>query len=124
MNNRGQSLVTFVLIVPIVFLVIIMTYDVGRMVLLKKELNNINDIAINYGLDNITDENIVQKIEDLIYKNKEELDNVNVYFEEDKLHIMIEDSFKTKMSLSNIFKVKSSYVGYMDNDKKKIERNR
>ena len=124
MNNKGQSLVAFVLIIPVAFLIFIMVYDVGRMVLLKKELNNINDIAINYGLDNIDDNDIIIKIEKLIYKNRKEINNVNVYFKEDKLYIIIEDSIDTKISFGDVFMVKTSYVGYIDGTNKIIERTR
>ena len=45
--------------------------------------------------------------------------------EDEKIYVTLEDSINTKVSLiksSQIFKVKSSYVGYMKEDKKAIER--
>lgn len=124
MNNKGQSLVTFVLVIPIIFLIFMMIYDIGNMVLLKIELNNINNIALDYGLDNINEENIKDKIETLIIKNKNDINSISINIEDNKIYITLEDSVNTKISFGNIFNVKSSYVGYIDNDKKIIERNK
>lgn len=124
MNNKGQSLVTFVLVIPIAVLIFMMIYDIGSMVLLKSELNNINYLAIDYGLSNINEEDVNEKIKSLIVKNKSKIDNISINIEDNKIYIILEDSIDTKISLKKIFKVKSSYVGYFDNDKKKIERNK
>lgn len=124
MNNKGQSLVTFVLVIPIIFLIFMMIYDIGNMVLLKNELDNINNIALDYGLDNINEENIKDKIETLIIKNKNDINSISINIEDNKIYITLEDSVNTKISFGNIFNVKSSYVGYIDNDKKIIERNK
>ena len=87
MNNKGQSLVTFVLLIPLILLVLFMVYDIGSMVLLKIELNNV-EISV--------------------------VDN--------KLNIILEDTLDNKISLIRKFKIKikSSYVGYMEDGKKKI----
>lgn len=124
MNNKGQSLVTFVLIIPILFLIFMMIYDIGSMVLLKNELNDINYIAVDYGLVHIDDEDVVSKIEQLISKNKDDVDNISVNIDDGKLYVVLEDNINTRINFGNVFKVKSSYVGYMDNDKKIIERNK
>lgn len=124
MNNKGQSLVTFVLVIPIAVLIFMMIYDIGNMVLLKSELNNINYLAIDYGLSNINEEDVKERINSLIVKNKSNIENILINIEDNKIYIILEDSIDSKISLKKIFKVKSSYVGYFDNDKKKIERNK
>lgn len=124
MNNSGQTLVTFVLTIPIVVLIFMMIYDIGSMVLLKSELNNINYIAVDYGLSNINEEDISSKIKALIVKNKDNIESISIKVEDNKINIVLEDSIDTKLLLKEIFKVKSSYVGYLENDKKKIERNK
>lgn len=123
MNNKGQSLVLFVLIIPILLLVIIGVYDIGKMSLLKSELDDINNIAIDYGLDNMDSTSIENDIRALIIKNKSDIDNVEIVIEDDKIYIKLEDTINVKL-FSKLFNVKSSYVGYIDDDKKVIERNR
>ena len=43
-NNRGQSLVMFVLVIPILLMILILVLDIGRMYLERRELDNINYI--------------------------------------------------------------------------------
>lgn len=122
MNNRGQSLVTFVLLIPIIVLILFMVYDIGSMVLLKIELNNINYLTVDYGADKIDEINIQDKLRDMINKNKSNIDNVDIRVKDNKLYITLEDSIDNKISLIKTLKIKikSSYVGYMEDEKKKI----
>ena len=125
MNSKGQSLVLFVLLIPLVLMILFMVYEIGRMTLIKHELDNINEIAIDYGLTKMEDENAIQLITDLINKNNSELDIVEVNIVEDKLYITLKKNIKGQASLfKNMFTVKSSYVGYMKDDKKIIEKDK
>ena len=126
MNNKGQSLILFVLLVPVIFLVLMMVYDIGSMVLLKNELNDINYMVIDYGIEHIGEENIEITLNELIVKNKNDV-NVNIKIQEDKLYIDIIGKIDNKLSLFNkidTFLVKSSYVGYMLDEKKIIKKNK
>lgn len=125
MNSKGQSLVLFVLLIPLVLMILFMVYEIGRMTLIKHELDNINEIAIDYGLTKMKDENVSQLVTNLINKNNSELDIVEVNIVEDKLHIILKKNIKGETSLfKNMFTVKSSYVGYMKDDKKIIEKDK
>ncbi len=127
MNNKGQSLVLFVILIPILFMILFMVYEVGRMALLKHELNDISYLAIDCGLDKIDEEDNVNNIRELINKNKNDIDNIEVKIEDEKIDVTLEDSIKTNISLirnAQTFRVKSSYVGYMNEEKKVIERDR
>ena len=122
-NNKGQSLVMFVLILPIILMILVMVVDIGKMMLLRSSLNNINYIAIDYGLDNLDRENIVGDIEEVIYKNKSDIDSVSVLIDDGKIQITLKDNVDLLiLKNSQIFYVKSSYVGYISNNKKIIER--
>ena len=122
MNNKGQSLVTFILLIPIIFLILFMVYDIGSMVLFKIELDNINYLVTDYGVDKLTNPDIENKLEEMIVKNKSSIDNVDITIKDNKLSIVLEDTLDNKISLIRKFKVKikSSYVGYMEEDKKKV----
>ena len=124
MNNKGQSLVTFILLIPIIFLILFMVYDIGSMVLFKIELDNINYLVTDYGVDKLTNPDIENKLEEMIVKNKSSIDNVDITIKDNKLSIVLEDTLDNKISLIRKFKVKikSSYVGYMEEDKKKVTK--
>lgn len=122
LNNKGQSLVMFVLVIPILLLVFILVIDIGNAFLQKQELDNINYLTIEYGLDNISDNNIETKLINMINKNKE-LNEINVLVDNNKIIIT------TKKNITGIFaknfkllEIKSSYSGYIENNKKIIER--
>lgn len=122
-NNHGQSLVLFVLIIPIFILIIMAIIDIGKVALLKSELDDINYITLEYGLDNLDKDNLENKLEDMIRKNNENLDTVKIEINEQKINITIENRVDLIIiKNSNIFNIESSYVGYLDNDKKIIER--
>lgn len=123
LNNKGQSLVLFVILIPIFLLLVALVYDVGKLSLLRDELDNINYIVMDYVLDNMEDENIIDNSKELINKNKKDIDYIEVSIVEDRVYIVIEDTINgifIDFEDSNIFKVKSSYLGYIDTDNKKI----
>ena len=122
LNNKGQSLVMFVVILPVIIMILMMVVDIGKMVNLKSELDNINYIAISYGLDNISDDDIQDKIRKLIYKNKLGIDEVKIEIDDGEVDITLVDVILLKES--NILRVRSSYSGIISDEKKIIERNR
>ena len=102
-----------------------MVYDIGNMVLLREKLDNINYIVIDYGLDKLEDNDLANKINEMIKKNKDDIDIINIGISDGKIRIVLEDRLDNKLSLINKFKafnVKSSYIGYIENDKKIIRR--
>ena len=126
MNNKGQSLVLFVLILPIIILILVMVIDISKMVLVKNEINNINYMAIDYALDNYdsvieNDINISNKIEELIIKNKNDIKDIMIENNDNKISIKI--IYKSDLFVfKNIFSIESIYLGYIDNQGKVIER--
>ena len=61
MNKKGQTLVVFVLFLPVLVIVITMIINKSNMYYDKRNMENIAKEAINYGLSNIEDENIENK---------------------------------------------------------------
>ena len=127
MNNKGQSLVTFVLILPILFLILFMVYEIGRVSLIKNQLDGINYIAMDYGIDKIEDSDIKEQLEELIKKNKDDIDNIIIDINDNKLYITLSSRYSNNITLfkkNNLLRVRSSYVGYLDGDKKIIKENK
>lgn len=125
LNNKGQSLILFIVILPILLLILVLVIDVGRIIVLKQELDNINKIVLDYGLDNIDMDDLNNKMVELVKLNNNEIDDININLVEDKLYIEL--NMDTGGMLSglvdiSIFDIKSSYVGYIKDEKKIIER--
>ena len=53
LNNKGQSLVMFILIIPILLLIMILVIDLGNIIVTKTHLDNTNYLVIDYELDHL-----------------------------------------------------------------------
>lgn len=69
MNHKGQSLVLFVLIMPFIFLLIVFVLEVGNLLVLENKYENDIKDVITYGLNNMKDDNIQIKLQNLLSKN-------------------------------------------------------
>ena len=124
-DNRGQSLVMFVVIVPLLLLVLAMVVDIGNLVNNKIEINSVNKLAISYGIDNIDKDNIENEVKDIINKNYKDIDDIKISIQDEKISIDLK--CYSKSIFGNIigtkgYLIESSYKAYMDSDKKRIEK--
>lgn len=120
MNNRGQSLVLFILIVPILLGVMVLVFDVGSALYDKNKINNVIELVLELGLE---DEYTEEEFEELLTYNFS--GDYKIDIKGDKVIIVVEDYVDG--IISNIvdidgFLVVSEYVGYVKNDKKIIEK--
>lgn len=121
MNNKGQTLVLFVLMLPIIIFIMLLVIDVSNMVITKQELNNINKMVLNYGLDIIEEENIENKLEDMINKNISTNEHT-IKIDDGTIEIDLKKEIKGIITKKKIYEVKSTYKGYIEEDKKVISR--
>lgn len=124
LNNRGQSLVMFILIIPIFLLIMTLVYDVGNAIYEKNKLSNVSYMTIQYGLDNIEsiDEN---ELISLIMKNVDNPKLISVLIENGEIEIKSTKDVKGiigKMFNFDLITVVSEYHGEIINGKKVIER--
>lgn len=125
LNNKGQSLVLFVVLFPIVIIIMFLVIDILNARTEKNSLDNISKIAIVYGINNIDNSNIVSKIEELLYKNNSKLESVSVRIDNDKIYIDIIKKHKMIINIeSDYMMIKSSLYGYENDGKIVIERNK
>lgn len=123
-NNKGQSLVMFVLIIPIFLLILTLVYDVGNAIYEKDRLSNTNYLTIEYGLNNI-DTVTENDLKNLIEQNTSNLKYKYVTIEENQIEIKMEKDAKSiigKMFNFNLVKIISHYKGKIINNQKEIER--
>lgn len=123
-NNKGQSLVMFVLIIPIFLLILTLVYDVCNAIYEKDRLSNTNYLTIEYGLNNI-DTVTENDLKNLIEQNTSNLKYIYVTIEENQIEIKMEKDAKSiigKMFNFNLVKIISHYKGKIINNQKEIER--
>ncbi len=109
MNNKGQVLVLFVLLLPVILLMVGIVTDTGMMLLEINKLDNLSKYIITYQSENPCDEICVQK---LINKN-----DTNIQFTlstEDSLSIITleknMDSLFGKIINIKTYSLKSKYA--------------
>lgn len=124
MNNKGQTLVMFVILLPIFLLIITLVYDFGNALYEKERLDNTNYMVIEYGLDNI--DNISENdLIDLIMKNSSNLDNIYVLIDDSKITIKLSKNVRGIVGSLfgfQLIEINSNYEGNISQNEKKIER--
>ena len=125
LNNKGQSLVLFIVVLPILLFILVLVIDIGRVIVLKQELDNINKIVLDYGLDNLDKEDYNNEMIKLIKLNNNDIEDINIYLNGEKLYVelgMDTDGVLSGLMNISVFDIRSSYVGYIDDNGKRIER--
>lgn len=125
-NNKGQSLILFVLIIPLFLLLFVLVIDVGKMISTRREMDNINYIAIDYGLKKINEIDN-DKLTEIIKLNDNDINIKEITIEDKKIFITLSKKYKGHfLGLINInlFEIKSSYKGEITDYKNIIERNK
>ena len=123
LNNKGQSLVMFVLIIPILLLIMILVIDIGNAIMNKQEMDNVNYMAIQYGLDHLKETDLENKLINTIMLNSNKLNEISVNVENNKIIITTKKKIKGLIVKKlEIYNLESSYTGYIKNEKKIIER--
>ena len=91
MNNKGQVLVLFVIIIPIILLLLVMSIEVGDIYLDKaKTKNTIRDIK----KENLKDIPNAEKINILIDNNINDIEEKTVFTSENEIRIYIRQNKK------------------------------
>ena len=89
MKNNGQVLAIFVIILPIILLIVLITIEFGKLYVEKIKTTNVIKETITYGLKNIEDTNIKEKINNLIDINIKNINNKTVFISEDEIRIKL-----------------------------------
>lgn len=125
MNNKGQTLVIFVLILPLILLIISILFSYGNLLLTKKQIENNIVYTINYYFDHEYEnknesnmEEIKSKLKYIIEKNIK-YDNLIIEIKDDSIDISIEKQINNLFVNKNII---INYYGYLFNSEKVIKR--
>ena len=121
MNNKGQTLVIFVILIPLFVLILALVIDTSIMFYHKNRLNSINKTVVNYSMNHI--EANRDKILQYIKKNDEDI-KVEVLDMNEKT-ITLKLSKEIHSLFGNVVKIKSYTIrsGYKGTiETKKIEK--
>lgn len=146
LNNRGQSLVLFILIIPILLLIMVLVIDIGRVFNKKNEMDQVAELILNYYLEkqvphasedlldnedndkvtqNKEDEDIRKEIEELLKFNLEDV-TCEVRIQDETISLVSKTYVKgilTSIIELDGFMIKREYQGYLEGVQKRIEIN-
>ncbi len=125
MNKKGQTLVLFILFIPLFIIIGALIIDSGIIIKEKIRLENITKMVINdyyYEKDEI---NIENNIKDIFKKNNIKTDNLII--EHNNTYLIIKNNYYINSIFGKIIKlekynIKVSYKGYLDNEIIRIEK--
>ncbi len=120
MNNKGQTLVVFVLLLPLVMMITASVIEIGRLSIINTEYKNSITDAINYGLDNLDKENVSDKMKKLLDKNISGTKNIDINDGVIKIHVTSSLDGMFSSILKKAYSIDITYIGYLEADKKII----
>lgn len=123
LNNKGQTLVMFIILFPILLFVLTLVYDVGNAIYEKDRLSNTNYMVVEYAICNslVSEDELVE----LINKNDDDISDITIMMIDNSVTIALTKDIKGifgKMFGFNLTSVKSEYKGNIIQGEKKIER--
>lgn len=119
MNRKGQALVLFVLLLPLLFIFVMLILEVGLLLLDNNKLDNEIKYTIKHALrtNNIIEENI----EDMLNENLGEDIAIEIKIATSSVRIKVDKKHKF-LFLKKKHTISSKYHGYKSNDKIYIEK--
>lgn len=122
MGNKGQTLVIFVLILPILLLLFALIWKVGNLgFTINKYETEIKD-TIEYGLNHLDDENLEKVLTNLLKANLDGDINVDINNEVIKVNVKQKYDALFNNLLNNRFDIDLTYNGYIENNKFIIQK--
>ena len=115
MNKRGQTLILFVILIPILLGMAAVVVDVGYLISKNVELKEVSKTIVEEVIDNASEE----KIKDLFLLNDIPVENLEVEILDDRVHIEneyeIDSIFGSIIGLST-YQVRVDITGIREND--------
>ena len=111
LNNKGQVLVCFILLIPIILTSLSMVVDLGLFSLEKRKMSNAIKDAVEYGSKHLEDNNIDMTLKDLIKSNIEDVTDkdINVYIDNSYIEIKVEKKYSGPFRLVTNQEIEISY---------------
>ena len=108
MNNKGQTLVAFLLLLPFLFLVIAFLLDFGFLSIQKRRITNAAHDALIYASKNKNSDTLEEEVTNLLNKN---IDGINTFQTiKEKEYFEIRFTIELKGLFKGILKKRYNYT--------------
>lgn len=120
MNSKGQVLVVFIILLPLILLFVSLIIDVGVLYSEKRNVDNNVKSTIEYGLKHIEKDNTKKIMSDLLKENIDDIDSLYIDIQNSKITVTLVKKQRSIFNLKQSSEIRSSYVGYIKEDKIKL----
>ena len=123
LNNHGQTLIIFVILLPILLALMAFVVDISYMYNEKFHLENTTKMIIKNNYKNRLDNGIENKIKDLYKKNDIKINNLKI--ESTTNYLKIKNNYNIDSIFGKIvglkkYKIKTNLKGYEEDNKIKV----
>jgi len=124
MNNKGQTLVLFVILIPVLLLVFVCFYQIGSIGLDKRKIEDSIETALEYGVDHVDSELLYVSMREIITESNNGVrdNNIDIDVLGDEITIVVKKKYKVAFIVDE--EKVYSYTGKKVNDKVEIVENR
>lgn len=124
MNNKGQTLVLFVILIPVLLLVFVCFYQIGSIGLDKRKIEDSIETALEYGVDHIDSELLYVSMREIITESNNGVrdNNIDIDVLGEEITIVVKKKYKVAFIVDE--EKVYSYTGKKVNDKVEIVENR
>ena len=117
LNSKGQSLVVFVVLLPILLLFMAFIFELGNITYLKSKYENEIKSTIEYGLKHQEDENLKSKLNRLLDENLEGNKEISITENSIEIHITHNPNGIYSELFKKQFEINLTYIGQFDTSK-------
>lgn len=111
-DNKGQTLVFFIILLPIILFILIFIIELSNMNYEKNKLDNLTYTIVSYKLDN-------KNVYELLKENDK---NIKLTISNNEIELKKKYKYIFFKILSDDEYIKSKYKGYIKNNKKVIKK--
>ena len=124
LDKRGQVLVSFIIMMPIILLLLVIVIDLGLFGVEKRTVDDNVKTAVRYGVKNIKDENIENKILALLIKNIENINdnNIDIDVYNNYVKVGVNKKYNPLFNISNNLEINATYYGSINDSKIEIKK--
>lgn len=124
MDRKGQVLVGFLLLLPLLLILFVFVIDIGFMKVEERKLENTVKEAITYGLKQESpEEEVQQQVETMICKNIDNIEFLDTVVTNGNIQVHLSTRQKNVFGIilnQRMYKIEKRYQGYLENETIKI----
>lgn len=124
MDRKGQVLVGFLLLLPLLLIFFVFVIDIGFMKVEERKLENTVKEAITYGLKQESpEEEVQQQVETMIRKNIDNIEFLDTVVTNGNIQVHLSTRQKNVFGIilnQRMYKIEKRYQGYLENETIKI----